>query len=205
MKRGVLYSFGRLIFIPVLKLLFAYRVKGRENLPKEGAYIICSNHLSNYDPMLLAVTQSRQIFYMAKAELFKNRFFGAILKKLGAFPVQRGAGDGKAINEAENIVQNGNLLGIFIEGTRSKTGEFLRPKSGAAIIAHQMNIPVIPVCITPYTKTKRVKAFHKVTVSWGKPIMPEELGFTEGGNAEYRNASRIIMSEIKKLREEEQQ
>lgn len=199
MKRNPLYVVGRIVVIPIFKLLFFYKVNGKQNLPKDGAYILCSNHLSNFDPVLLALTQKRQICYMAKAELFKNKFLSKLIRTLGAFPVTRGAGDGKAINEAENVIKDGKLLGIFIEGTRSKTGEFLRPKSGASIIAHQMNVPVIPVCITP--KDKKIRLFHKVTVSWGKPMTPQELGLKTGSGEEYRNASRMIMSEISKLRE----
>ncbi len=198
-RRNPIYVVGRILVIPIFKLLFFYKVNGKKNLPKKGPYIVCSNHLSNYDPVFLALTQKRQIYYMAKAELFKNRFFSWLIRKLGAFPVERGAGDGKAINEAEQVVNDGRLLGIFIEGTRSKTGEFLRPKSGAAIIAQQMNVPVIPVCITP--KNKKVKVFQKVTISWGKPMSVEELGLKNGGGEEYRRASRMIMDEIKKLRE----
>ena len=198
-RRNPIYVVGRILVIPIFKLLFFYKVNGKKNLPKKGPYIVCSNHLSNYDPVFLALTQNRQLYYMAKAELFKNRFFSWLIRKLGAFPVERGAGDGKAINEAEQVVNDGRLLGIFIEGTRSKTGEFLRPKSGAAIIAQQMNVPVIPVCITP--KNKKVKVFQKVTISWGKPMSVEELGLKNGGGEEYRNASRKIMDEIKKLRE----
>ena len=145
MKRGALYSFGWYLLYPIFKLLFFFKVNGRENIPENGGFILCSNHLSNFDPVLLALSQKRQIFYMAKAELFKNKFFGALIRKLGAFPVERGAGDGKAIEMAESIIKDEKMLGIFIEGTRSKTGEFLRPKSGAAIIAHQMKATVIPV------------------------------------------------------------
>ena len=198
-KRHPIFVVGRILTIPVFKLLFFYKVNGKKNLPKDGAYIVCSNHLSNYDPVFLSVTQKRQIYYMAKVELFEKKFFAWLIRKLGAFPVTRGAGDGKAISEAEEIVKDGRLLGIFIEGTRSKTGEFLRPKSGASIIAYQMQVPIIPVCITP--KDKKVKKFHKVTISWGKPLTPEELGLKNGTPEEYRNASRRIMAEIKKLRE----
>lgn len=202
MKRNPLYVIGRLLLIPLFKLLFFYQIKGRENIPKEGAYIICSNHLSNCDPVLLGVIQRRQIYYMAKVELFKNPIMGWLYRHLGAFPVTRGAGDGKAINEAENVVSEGKLLGIFIEGTRSKTGEFLRPKSGASIVAHQMKVPVIPVCITP--KNKKIKAFQKVMVSVGKPLSVEELGLSgEAGGEAYRAASKKIMGEIQKLREKD--
>ena len=203
MKRSLLYMIGRLILIPIFKLLFFYKVNGKENVPSDGSYIICSNHMSNYDPVLLAITQKRQINYMAKAELFKNPFFSWLIRGLGAFPVHRGAGDSKAINEAENVLKEGKLLGIFIEGTRSKTGEFLRPKSGAAIIAQKMNVPVIPVCITP--KNKKIRIFQKVMISWGKPITPEQLNLTTSSGEAYRAASKQIMGEIKKLRENDLQ
>ncbi len=199
MKMSPFYRFGRGLLMPFYKLLFWYKINGRENVPNDGAYIVCSNHLSNNDPVLLGLAMKRQIFYMAKAELFRNPIAGWVIRHLGAFPVNRGAGDGKAINEAEQIVKDGKLLGIFIEGTRSKTGEFLRPKSGASIIAHQMNVPVIPVCITP--KNKKIRVFQPVKISIGKPITPKELGLDKGAPEEYRNSSRKIMAEIKKLRE----
>ena len=199
-RRSIVFVIGRILAIPLFKLLFHYRVKGKKNLPKDGAFIVCPNHLSNADAMLVSVTQKRQIYYMAKAELFKNPFASAVIRELGAFPVDRGAGDGKAINTAEEVVKDGRLLGIFIEGTRSKTGEFLRPKSGAAVVAFQTKTPVIPVCVTP--KNKKIKLFQRVTISWGKPLSLEELGLISGSPAELRNASRRIMDEIKKLREE---
>ena len=200
MKRHPLFVLGRIILVPWIRFLFFIKLNGKKNVPKDGAYIICSNHLSNFDPVFLGVTQRRQIFYMAKAELFRNKFFAGLIRKLGAFPVQRGAGDGKAINEAEDIVKSGKLLGIFIEGTRSKTGEFLRPKSGAAIVASQMKVPVIPVCITPKNRKKKVRVFSRVIVSWGEPITPEELGVVEGSVESYRKGAKKIMDEIKALR-----
>ncbi len=200
MKRSLAYIIGKIILVPLFKLLFFYRVNGKKNVPKDGGCILCSNHLSNFDPVFLELCQGRQVYFMAKEELFKNPVTACICKMFGAFPVQRGAGDGKAINKAGEVVRQGKLLGIFIEGTRSKTGEFLRPKSGTAVIAAQAKVPVIPVCITP--KNKKIKLFHKVTISIGEPIPPEKLGLSENSGAEdYRNAARSIMSEIHKLRE----
>ena len=198
-RRSAMFVIGRVLAIPLFKVMYRYKVRGKKNLNKKGSYIVCCNHLSNMDPPLLLVTQKRQIYYMAKAELFEKKFFAWVIRTLGAFPVQRGAGDGKAIETAEEIVKDGRLLGIFIEGTRSKTGEFLRPKSGASIIACQTQTPVIPVCITP--RNTKIKKFDGVYISWGKPLSIEELGLKEGTPEEYRNASRKIMGEIKKLRE----
>ncbi len=198
-RRSAMFVVGRVLAIPLFKFMYHYKVKGKKNLPKKGAYIVCCNHLSNMDPPLLSVTQKRQLYYMAKAELFEKKFFAWVIRTLGAFPVHRGAGDNKAIEQAEEVVKDGRLLGIFIEGTRSKTGEFLRPKSGASIIAYQTQTPVIPVCITP--KNKKVRKFQKVIISWGKPMSIEELGLLNGTPEEYRSASRKIMAEIKKMRQ----
>lgn len=194
-----LYAIGRAILIPLMKLLFFYKVNGKNNIPKKGGYIVCSNHLSNFDPVFLGITQRRQIFYMAKVELFKNKLLGWLFRGLGAFPVERGKGDGKAINNAEALIRDGKVLGIFIEGTRSKTGEFLRPKAGAAVIAEQVRVPVIPVCITP--KNKKLRIFQKVTISWGEPIPFESLGLGGSSSAAYRDATKKIMGEIAALRE----
>lgn len=193
-----LYAIGRVILIPLVKILFFLKVNGKENIPKNGGFILCSNHLSNFDPVLIGVAQRRQLFFMAKSELFRNKFFGWLIRKLGAFPVERGAGDGKAINTAEKIINEGKTLGIFIEGTRSKTGELLRPKAGAAMIAQQTKADVVPVCITP--KNKKIRVFSKVTVSIGKPISYEQLGLEESSPQAYRNASKMIMGRITEMR-----
>ena len=199
----IFYNIEKALARPFLKLIFFYKCNDRKNLPKDKSFIVCCNHLSNADPIILSALSRRKIHYMAKAELFKNKFAGAILKAHGAFPVVRGAGDGKAISKGEEILKEGKILGIFIEGTRSKTGELQKPKSGAAMIAWQTKTPIIPVCITP--KNKKIKFFNKVTVSWGKPLYMEELGLISGDIKEIRDASRIIMEKISEMRERDLQ
>ena len=110
-RRSIVFVVGRFLAIPMYKFLFHYKVKGKKNLPKKGAYIVCSNHISNYDPLLISMTQKRQIYYMAKKELFEKKLFAALISELGAFPVDRGAGDGKAIQQAEEIVADGGIEG----------------------------------------------------------------------------------------------
>ncbi|QEY33946.1 1-acyl-sn-glycerol-3-phosphate acyltransferase [Caproiciproducens galactitolivorans] len=177
-----------------------YQVNDGDNMPPTGKVVVCCNHISNSDPIRLAFSQRRQIFYMSKSELFKNKAFGLILSGLGAFPVQRGKGDMSAINRAQELLQNGQALGVFIEGTRSKTGEPLQPKAGAVMLAYKNNAPILPCCITP--KSGGVpKAFEKCMVSFGKLIQPEELGIERGTGTEFRNASRFVMNKIIELRE----
>ena len=202
MKRSPLYNIGKILVPPIFKLLFRYHVNHKNSLPGEGGYIICCNHISLKDPVFLALGQKRQIFFMAKEELFHNKFVSAVIRSLGAFPVHRGSGGTQAINNAEVLLQNENVLGIFIEGTRSKTGELLRPKSGAAMLAFQTQKPVVPACIS-CKGGKMPKLFRKVTISYSDPISPEELGLKEGTALEFRNASRKIMDIIRTMREKD--
>lgn len=185
----------------VYKIIMPYRVVHRENLPSSGRVIVCCNHLSMKDPILLtAISNQRQIHYMSKAELFKNRLLGFILRALGAFPVNRGKGDTQAINTAARLLEQEQIVGIFIEGTRSKTGELLQPKSGTAVLAHSSTAPILPVCITGKGRNAP-RLFHRVVISCGELITPEELGIAEASASEYRRASRYVMQKIAALRE----
>lgn len=196
----VLYSIGKVILIPAYKLLYRYVNIGSENIPGEGGVLLACNHLSFADPVLLGLCSRRRLYFMAKAELFQNKFASFIIRHLGAFPVDRGAGDGKAIKTGEDIIKEGNMMTIFIEGGRSKTGELMRPRSGCALVSQQMRVPVVPACITIVGNPKH--RFAKRVIHFGKPLTPEQLGLTtEGGRRELKNASNMIMDEIRKMRE----
>lgn len=200
-KSSMFYSFLRILIMPIFKMLYFFDCKGKKNFPKTGNYIICANHTSLKDPIFLALSFKRQIFFMAKSELFENKIFSNILLKLGAFPVKRGKHDVNSILNTEALLQSKKAVGIFIEGTRSKNGKLLKPKSGAAMISYKTNTPIIPVAISQ-KNGKIPSLFHKVTINVGSPLSPQELGILNGTSLEYRNASRKIMEEIKKLIEE---
>lgn len=197
----ILYTFGKIVCRPVFKLLYRYKVVNKHSIPNDSGYLIACNHLSYSDPVLLGLSQKRRMFFMAKSELFRNKFFAGLIKSLGAFPVERGAGDGKAIYTAEQLLQEGNLLTIFIEGGRSKNGELMRPRSGAALVALQTGIPIVPVCITITGNPKHL--FSKRVIHFGTPMTAEELGLNEGSRQELRHASEKLMGKIKELREQD--
>ena len=181
---------------PFFGLIYRTKYINPHNVPKEGAYIFAGNHISSVDPIIMAVGQKhRNIHFMAKAELFKNPVLRWFFISIGAFPVDRGNSDKGAVRHFEELLSDGELMGIFIEGTRSKTGEFLKPKSGAALIAYDTKTPVIPVC---QTKIKGRRVCH-----FGEPMTLEELGFENGGAREYREASRRIMDKLKEFREQD--
>ncbi len=116
---------------------------------------------------------------MAKAELFQFKPFGFILKKLGAFPVQRGKGDVEAIDAAAELLHEECAIGDIIEGTRSKDGELGKPKAGAVMLAYQNQAPILPVCITP-VGSKKPRLFHRTIISIGELIPCEQLGIQRG-------------------------
>ena len=196
----VLYRVGQAVCRPIMKVFYRYKFINNNSIPHEGAYIIASNHMSFSDPVLLGLGQRRRLFFMAKQELFKNKFFAGLIRALGAFPVERGAGDGKAIKTGEDLIKEGNVMTIFIEGGRTKTGEFMRPRSGCALVAQQMQVPVIPACITITGNPKY--RFAKRVIHFGDPLTPQQLGLTpDGDRRQLKNATNMIMDEIKKMRE----
>ena len=102
-RKTWLYLVGQIILWWYFHLVFRMKVEGAENVPKEGPVLLCSNHLAKRDPVLLGLCQKRQVFYMAKEELFRNKFLGGLFRMLGAFPVKRGTGGADALEDAYKI------------------------------------------------------------------------------------------------------
>lgn len=135
------------IFKFLVFMIFDFKVYNKENLDntKDGL-IVCGNHRSMIDPVILAVSTKRQVHYMGKKELFESKFLGFIFKNLGAFPVDRKGVSLSAIKSSLNILNNGGVLGIYPEGTRIKTGyDENNAKAGIALIAKKANVKIMPV------------------------------------------------------------
>lgn len=173
---------------------------GRENVPKEGGFILACNHISNFDPVALGGAKVRHIHFMAKEELFGNPLLGRFVTALNAFPIKRGSRDETSILYAERLILKGKVLGIFPEGTRRREGRFGRPKSGVAFIARATGADVLPCSV--YTKGA-FRYGKRMTVRFGRLIKNSEFGFTQDGpHGEVRDAARLVMDEIEKLWEE---
>ena len=161
---------------------FRLEINGRENEPQSGGYILASNHCSAIDPMIVCQgIRKHHIHFMAKAELFEIPVLKHVIRWLKAFPVSRGTGDTTAIETAMQVIRDGEVLGLFPEGTRSKDGNLLRFKSGLALIAQQTGAPVLPVTITYCDPDKRFRS--RVVVNYGTLISCEELGIHTTGAA----------------------
>ncbi len=152
------------------KVLFGVRFHGTENFPMEGGVLICSNHLSNNDPVLIAANIFKRLRFMAKKELFNVPVLSAVVKFFGAFPIDRSTSDLGAVRATMSILKGGNALVIFPEGRRNK--EFLpeKIKPGAVNIAAKAGVPIMPVYIKG-----TYRLFGKTELFFGKPIPVEKL------------------------------
>lgn len=150
----ILLVFVKLIIYPIFRI----EVQGRENLPEEGAYIVCGNHWSNWDPIFLAGAFHRPISFMGKKELFDVKILGNILQSLHAFPVDRENINIKSLRRSVDIINEGKVLGIFPEGTRVNEIDRKNIKDGAGYIALKADSDIVPVEILstyrPFRKTK---------------------------------------------------
>ena len=194
----LIYTIVRVIAGWVFKLHYNMTYEGLENIPKDGGNIFASNHRSYGDPVFIAIPTRVPLSYMAKEELFKqNIFFTALIKLFGAFPVVRGAGDTSVIDTAVEKLEKGRNLVIFPEGTRSKDGKVGKGKTGVALVAAVARTTIIPVGIS-FEGEKLCRKKH-VTVRFGKPITPQELGITDTSMTSLKKVKKAVMDAITEL------
>ena len=192
------YYFGKAVTGFIFRFWFHIEFYGQENQPQDRGYILCCNHRSALDPVLIAQKIKKPIRYMAKMELFQNKFVSFIIRHLGAFPVARGKGDTSAIETAVETVKSGRVLGLFPEGTRSHDDQLLRFKSGAAVIASQNGGDLLPAAIWYGGKGFR----SKVVIRYGKPIANSRILIEENSAKQVKAAVALLRDEVEKLLEE---
>ena len=173
-----LYSFAKRMFRLQFRVM-GWKVEGAENLPLSGPVILAINHVSIWDPVLAACSLPRQVSFMAKEELFSIPILGTIFSKLGAFPVKRGQGDMNAIRQSLAILKQGRILGLFPEGTRSKTGEIQKGMPGMVLLMEKSQASVVPVKVYG-TANLMTKGWGKIGVVIGKPLTAQMLKAPEG-------------------------
>ena len=193
----MLYGFFRAMFRGYFKVFHRWQVSGAGNIPQEGAVIIAANHISNLDPPLVGSGCERKVNFMAKAELFKIPVLGWLIRDFGAFPVRRGAGDRAALRTVFKLLEDGQVLGLFPEGTRSKSGETEEGQSGAATFALRAKATVVPAAIIG-----PVGLFKPLKLIYGKPVDLSRFQGVKPNKEIIAEATQEIMNAIESLIEE---
>ena len=173
--RGVnflLYWLARAVLQPFFLVYFRMKRIGMEHVPKDGPLIIASNHRSFMDPWVIGMMLRRPVYYVAKTELFHRRFVAWFLSSLGAFPVDRGHGDRDAMDAARRILERGDVVAIFPEGTRTRPGPLGTPKRGVGRLALETGAPIVPVALigTEAVRKGWLIRPHKVRIRAGRPL-----------------------------------
>lgn len=196
------YKIVRFFFLGIVKLIFNIRVVGAENEPKDGAVLVCSNHISATDPVVVCAAMKHQVCYMAKKELFKIPVLSWLIRTLGAFPVDRSGKDVGAIKKAISLLESEKRVGIFPQGTRQAgvNPRDTKLKNGAAMIASKTGVNILPVYI--HCKGNKSRLFKRTTVIIGKPISFDSLAYNNEDSGEYGRISNIVFDEICKLGED---
>jgi 1-acyl-sn-glycerol-3-phosphate acyltransferase len=169
---GWTYALARVVLTIPTILIYRVRAIGVENVPKQGPLILAPNHFSQMDHFFAGVYLRRKIRFMAKSQLFGPPVLTYIYKHGGVFPVRRGHHDEVAIETARILVGQGEMLLVYAEGGRSRSGELGEPKPGIGRIALETGAPIVPVCIHG---SERVRSwtrlrFPKVTIQFGEPL-----------------------------------
>ena len=182
---------------PLVLVLFHLRVEGAENLPAKGGCIIACNHISYLDPPLLGFAAGRELYYLAKEGLFDevNKFFTWLITTYNAIPLRRGGVDISVIKRVFRLLRRGEVLVLFPEGTRSKSGELLSPKPGLGFIAWRADVPVIPAYIRGANASigEILLGRQNITITFGKAYHPLR------SERDYEAVSGAIMKRIEEL------
>jgi 1-acyl-sn-glycerol-3-phosphate acyltransferase len=185
-------------------ICFPFTAHQTHNIPRKGGFILASNHMSNVDPMLLGICSVRRINFMAKIELFKG-FLGFVLTNVGSFPVKRGESDFGAMREALRRLKEGQVLLIFVEGTRRIGNEPSKAQPGAGFLAMKSGVPVVPVYVqgTDKVMAPGTKSFKRnpVSATFGEPYYvlkePRDVkGIGTFDAPSYEEASQRILDKI---------
>ena len=194
-KMPILYRIGRFILGPFFKWYYNPTIIGKENIPKEGAILIVGNHKHLYDQCLSIISTKRFIKYMAKREYFDNKKTRWFFKAVGCISVDRSVHDGKAKGEAIETLKNGGAIGLFPEGTRNKTQEFLLSfKFGAVSMAKKTDAYLVPFGITG----DYIFRSKNLVIKYCKPFKVTDMELEEANNLLYETVKKLMEDTLEK-------
>lgn len=178
-QRTVLWKAMQGLCRVLTSLMFGLKVYGKHHIPRSGGVLIVANHESYLDPIVLAVQVRRPVSFLAKSELFHNRYFGWLIRNLNSFPVRQGTGDVGAMKETIRRLREGHMLIMYPEGSRSTDGELQPIAPGAALVLRRAPVTVIPAMIEgsfrAWPRWRRLFRTHQIAVLYGPPLQIDGL------------------------------
>ena len=189
------WGIGKTLFAGATRALTPISVYGGDRVPRTGGAVLAMNHIAWLDIPVFGAMCPRRIVFLAKAEAHRTPGLGQLIRAFGTLSVRRGESDREAVRLAREAVRNGHLLGMFVEGTRQKTGEPGEAKPGAAMVAIQEDVAVVPAAIYG-SHLWRPGNFAHVGIAWGDPLRFD--GLPRNGRG-YREATAEIEAEIRRL------
>lgn len=191
------------IFLP---LAFDYRVYGKENVPRQGGILMASNHQSFLDPIILGCGLDRPASFMARRTLFTgNRFFGKLISRLHAFPVDREGADIEAMREMLARLKAGKVVTIFPEGTRTSDGSIRELHTGMVMFAMKAEVPILPAVIDgafeAWPRNKKLFSLKRISVAYGQPVYPSEYEKLESKKRIYEAVTAEVAQRMRALQQ----
>jgi 1-acyl-sn-glycerol-3-phosphate acyltransferase len=197
----ILYWLGWFLTRVLGTIVFRVRVRGREHIPRSGGFILASNHISYYDPPLVGSFQRRELYFMAKKELFRNKLFGAVITSTNSLPIKRGAVDRRAIELCSGVLASGFGLVMFPEGTRAPKGEFLPAKPGLGMLAVAARVPIVPCYIHGSNDLKACFwGKDRMSITYGEPFPAEWVESFGDSKASYQALAEAVMGRIAEIK-----
>jgi 1-acyl-sn-glycerol-3-phosphate acyltransferase len=202
----VAYWILKAVLTPLLRLLYRVRVEGKENVPRQGPLILAANHRSFMDSLFLPLVIPRRVTFVAKAEYFDSKKTAWFFRAVGQIPIRREGGSASegALAAATGVLQDGQVFGIYPEGTRTRDGYLHRGHTGVARLALRTGAPVVPVGMIgtdeiQATDSKMPRLFRTVTIRFGEPIRPEHYRGREDDSLVLRTITDEVMFEIRQI------
>jgi 1-acyl-sn-glycerol-3-phosphate acyltransferase len=189
------WAIGRVTLQPLVRLVVPLRNYGVERVPLNGGVVLAVNHFHWIDPPVFGAASPRTVYFMAKVEAHRIPGLGQLIRSFGTISVRRGESDREAVRRMRDVVRDGHALGLFVEGTRQLSGQLGPVQPGAAMVALQEDVPVVPAAIHG-SHSWRVGNWAPVSVAWGEPMRFD--GLPKGGKG-YREASAEIAAKLREL------
>jgi 1-acyl-sn-glycerol-3-phosphate acyltransferase len=202
----VAYWVLKAVLTPVLRLLYRIQVEGKDRLPRDGPVILAANHRSFMDSLFLPLVIPRRVTFVAKAEYFDSVKPAWFFRAVGQIPIRREGGSASegALAAATDVLQAGQVFGIYPEGTRTRDGDLHRGHTGVARLALRTSAPIVPVGMigtdeVQATDAKLPRLFRRITIRFGEPIRPEHYKGREDDSLVLRAITDEVMFEIQQL------